>query len=463
MASWRPLLAGTDAVPVWQAIAEISAALRPPTEDGEEASPSVAGGAAGQALFFAYLALHRAELARSASPAAPPGADLLAAAEERVGLLLDRACDALAAVPTGADLYAGFSGVGWTVEHLQAAFLAAEDPAPSESLPEGPPPRQSAPEDPQPRESFPEDPNTEIDEAVLSVVSRSPWTSDYDLIRGLTGMGVYALERLPRPSAVACLEAVVERLAELAETGPEGVTWFTLPELLAPWQREVFPAGVYNLGVAHGMPAVIGLLAAACAAGVARDRARPLLAGAVRWLLAHRLGPGSVSCFPFTVMHDAESQPARLAWCYGDPGVAATLLAAGIAAGEPAWMEAASEIARTAAARPAEGSGVVDAGLCHGSAGVGHLFNRMFQATGDPVLRQAALRWLADTLARREPGEGLAGWRAFMSVPSGERRWMPEPGFLEGVAGIGLALLAAVSPVEPAWDRLLMASVRSVS
>ena len=37
--------------------------------------------------------------------------------------------------------------------------------------------------------------------------------------------------------------------------------------------------------------------------------------------------------------------------------------------------------------------------------------------------------------------------------------WRDEPGFLTGAAGIGLALLAALFPVEPAWDRVLLASI----
>ena len=36
---------------------------------------------------------------------------------------------------------------------------------------------------------------------------------------------------------------------------------------------------------------------------------------------------------------------------------------------------------------------------------------------------------------------------------------MSEPGFLTGAAGIALALLAAVSDVEPAWDRVLLVSI----
>jgi hypothetical protein len=38
---------------------------------------------------------------------------------------------------------------------------------------------------------------------------------------------------------------------------------------------------------------------------------------------------------------------------------------------------------------------------------------------------------------------------------------VPNPSFLEGSVGIALALLAAVSPKDPEWDRLLLLSGRS--
>jgi hypothetical protein len=37
--------------------------------------------------------------------------------------------------------------------------------------------------------------------------------------------------------------------------------------------------------------------------------------------------------------------------------------------------------------------------------------------------------------------------------------WQDDPGFLTGAAGVGLALLAATTPVEPAWDRLLLTAI----
>ena len=38
-------------------------------------------------------------------------------------------------------------------------------------------------------------------------------------------------------------------------------------------------------------------------------------------------------------------------------------------------------------------------------------------------------------------------------------RWDEDPSLLTGAAGVGLALLAAASPVAPDWDSMLMVNV----
>jgi hypothetical protein len=431
--AWRPLLTGETAEAALAAVADIASGLATVSRPSP-ASPtsselavdardlSLAGGEAGTALFFAYL------------DAARPGEGH----DETAIDLLERAIEGTAVVPAGAGLYSGFAGVAWALEHLSGRLFD----------PDG------------------EDPGGEIAEILQEHLRRSPWLADYDLISGLVGFGVYALERLPRPGGRECLEGTLARLAENAERQPEGITWHTGPELVGSVQRENFPAGNYNLGVAHGVPGVIGLLGEMCAAGLpasAGDEARRLLAGAVDWLLAQRLPPDSAAQFPYTVAPGASPVPSRLAWCYGDLGIAAALLAAARAAAEPAWEETALAIARHAAARTVEGSGVIDAGLCHGAAGVAHLFNRLYQASGDEVFGAAARSWFARTLAFRRAGEGIGGFLAWL--PSGEDRmgplgWLPDRGFLTGVAGIGLALLAATTPFDPAWDRTLLTTIR---
>jgi hypothetical protein len=408
--SWQPLLQGAwkerAAESVQAILDDLSAPGRSPPVD-----PSLAGGAAGLALLHGYLAETRG------------GQDHAAVAAD----CLRRATAAVADNPTSASLHCGLTGVGWAVGHLgdRLPGLDGEENA------------------------------ADIDEVLLEHLTRSPWAEDYDLISGLVGFGVYALERLPRPAAVACLERVIDRLAETAEHRPEGITWWTNPEWLAAPTRERFPRGYYNLGLAHGVPGVIALLAGACAAGVAGARARPLLEGAVGWLLAQQ-GPGG---FPYWVAPEADRKPTRLAWCYGDPGVAAALLGAARCRGEPAWECRARALARRAAGRPPEEAGVVDAGLCHGAAGLGHLFNRLFQATGAPWLAEAARFWFERTLALRRPGRGVGGYEAWQLGDDGAPTWVPDPGLLTGAVGIALALLAATTPVEPAWDRVLLVAV----
>jgi lantibiotic modifying enzyme len=404
---WQPLLDGDQYAQTLVAVQKIAVAVRPPQADAPwpfrktatnrlTATASLFDGTAGLALFHAYLARALPELE----------------ADGHAARFLEHAMDQVAAVPMPPGLYEGLTGVAWTVAHLQEQTAAADE----------------------------EDPLADVDALLLEHIDHAPGDGDYDLISGLVGYGVYALERLPSLTAAELLTRVVVRLAERAVHSSDGITWFTHPRLFSPQQRALFPGGYYNLGLAHGVPGVIALLGLACQAGVASHTARSLLTGAVSWLLTQMLPPDSPSAFgPFTGP-GVHSTPARLAWCYGDPGVAAALLLAARCAREEAWERAALEIARKAARRAPAGAGVTDAGLCHGAAGLGHLFHRLFRATGDDLLGETARFWFGQALTYRlDPAE--------------------DPGFLTGAAGTGLAFLAAISHVEPLWDRTLLISV----
>src|SRR6185369_3602711 len=181
----------------------------------------------------------------------------------------------------------------------------------------------------------------------------------FDLVSGLTGVGVYALERLPRPRAQECLRRVVDRLAERSEQVDGGRAWRTPGEALTLEASR--PMGPFDLGVAHGIPGVIALLAAACEWNVAADRARMLLDGAVAWLLGRRRSDGAIGRFAASAGPGSDPSPARLAWCYGDAGIAATLLGAARAVGRSDWTEEALVIAREATSRADETSGIRDA------------------------------------------------------------------------------------------------------
>jgi lantibiotic modifying enzyme len=401
---WKPLLAGELKDQAWDRVRAIVDDLPTPAHD-----PFLASGAAGLALLHGYLAM-------------------VESSGDRVSCVvncLQSATKALADRPVEASLYSGLTGVGWAMQHLQRNLTGLDG----------------------------EDELSEIDEVLLHHLRQSPWRENFDLVGGVVGLGIYALERLP--AAASCLERVIDHLCETAEHQATGITWWTNPAWLPQDTRTKYPLGYYNLGLAHGVPGVIAFLGRVCAAGVAVAKARPLLEGAVRWQLAQQQ-PGGFAAF---VGPAADPQPARLAWCYGDPGVAVALLGAARCVGEPAGECAARAIIRRAATRPAEQAGVVDAGLCHGAAGLGHLFNRLYQATGEPLLGESARFWFERALAMHRPGHGIGGYEAWRAGDDGELTWVADTGLLTGAVGIALALLAAITPIEPAWDQMLLAAI----
>ena len=413
--TWKPLLEGDLADEAWRTVREVAAALKEP---GAEmiSDPTVSSGSAGVALFYTYLAQILEDEA---------WAD---AAVRHFDLMVE----AVSSSALRPGLYSGLVGVGWTIEHLRGRLFDAEEDE--------------------------EDGNREIDETLLAALRR-PWTSDYDLIRGLVGMGVYARERLPRPDARQSLLFLLVQLNDSAVRTGAGITWHTRPEWLPPDQRERFPQGYSNLGMAHGVAGVVALLATIAAVGLLDSDARPLLDGAVSWLLAQERPADSVSRFPSFVAEGIETGPSRLAWCYGDLGISVALLGAARGAGNAAWEQEALRIALDAAGRNPDYTMVNDPGLCHGAAGVGHLFHRLYRVTGEERLAGAARFWLGRALEMRRPGEGIAGFLAWNPEPGGGGNWEAESGFLTGAAGVGLALLAALAPLDPAWDRLLLADL----
>lgn len=413
--TWTPLLEGALAARALEALEDIAGAL-----PKQCPHPGLAGGEAGAALFFGYLAQ------------AQPGRGW----EERATAHLDQAVTALGEGVLGPTLYAGFTGIAWAMDHLQGRLLMP----------------------------YEEDPNEEIDAALEDFLGQAPWKGNYDLISGLVGYGIYALDRVERPSGRRLLQRVIEVLDATKTETETGFTWHTSPELLPQWQRDLNPEGYFNLGLAHGVPAVIALLGQACAAGVCAPRSRVLLEGAVAWLVAQKHPEGSGSCFGTTVSPNRayEPGPSRIAWCYGDLGLCVALLWAARSLGRSDWEAEALSIARLAAKRDTAEAGVRDAGLCHGAAGNAHLFNRLWQATGEELFRDAALAWFEETLALRQPGKGVGGFRAWMPGSVAEENpepWVDAEGLLEGAAGIGLALLGAVSHAEPQWDRMLLVAL----
>lgn len=400
-AAFTPALTGDDAVRALDLARELGVLLR----DAERTQdPGLATGEAGNAVALAHL------------DGAFPREGFGAAADEA----LRAAVRATAAGRVGPSLMQGFTGVAWATAHLAR------------------------------REGEPADAAVgAIDRVLAELLERGGWRSGFDVVSGACGVGVYAIERLPSEAGLRLLELTVAELERLSTRTDAGVTWLARPEHLHEETRARAPGGFFDAGLAHGVAGPVAVLGAAAAAGV--ERARPLLEGAVEWLASIALD--GVSLFPYGVGNGIEPAPARLAWCYGDPGIAAALRVAG----HPEAERLAGLAVQRIAARDDATSGVQGASLCHGTAGLAHLAGRL-------GLPEVARRWVEATHALRSPEKGPGGFRAIavpespgpdVAVAYGEVQGL---GLLGGLAGVALALAAAATGAEPEWDRALLVS-----
>jgi hypothetical protein len=269
------------------------------------------------------------------------------------------------------ELFGGLSGLGWVTEHVTRQlrrFQGSWDRGASQI-------------------------NDDTDSALLLELQRGRWQGTCDLATGLTGIGLYFLQRLPVARATQGLELVIGHLE--ASSFLEG-----------------------GAGAGRGLAGTLFLLGEAASAGVDAPRANRLLVEGTEALL-DRL---------------CESTNSR-GWSEGELGVAAVCLRA-----RP--DECRRVLERCLEVTPAG----PDVSLLNGAAGAAHMWNRISRMTGDERYAEASLNWwerAIELYEKRTPAAEAAGAE-----------------FLGGSAGVALALLAALTPVEPAWDGLLCLSLQ---
>ncbi len=391
------LLDGALADEARRAVDALSRALLDsPASDASDAS--LARGGAGIGLAHAYLL--------RLFPERPHG--------ERAQRELEQVARAATHAPW---LMTGLAGVGWVLEHL-----GKDAPDPDDAL-------------------------ARVERALLvrlDDVAPLP----FELMHGVAGLTVFGAERAPRPQARTLLARIAARLHAAATRDDQGAHWRSKAQPGA----DTPAAQIENFGLAHGVPGAVLALATLVRSDVGGEAVRELLADGCRWLLARRLPRESDGWFP--AASTSATTPARTAWCYGDPGVAWALFAAGSALGDAAVTRTSIDVALHASRRPELRTGVRDAGFCHGAAGLAHVFHRMAAHSGEAALADAAREWLARALRMRVAGAPLGGFRAW----TGERgrSWANDASLLTGASGIALVLASAIDPQLLEWDAPLM-------
>jgi hypothetical protein len=286
--------------------------------------------------------------------------------------------------------------------------------------------------------------------------------SDYDAVTGLSATGRLLLELNDDPAADPAVRTVLADVLRYLVSITEPVVvhgvevpgwWCSADRYPVDIDRERFPLGDFNAGLAHGVAGPLALLALARLRGQVVLGIDAAIARIAAWLVGWRIsgehGPAWPGRIDFRVQTGMRPPPAsaRAAWCYGTAGVARALQLAGAALGDGELTSLALEAIHGVLTGGPEQAGLTDLSLCHGEAGLLQIARRVL--TDDPAVDALAER----VLERFDP-----------TVPFGYRHGNPrsdEPGLLYGAAGIALALADLADP-PPAdrfsWDAVLLLS-----
>ncbi|AWK05747.1 hypothetical protein HYN56_16485 [Flavobacterium crocinum] len=275
--------------------------------------------------------------------------------------------------------------------------------------------------------------------------------ANYDYLHGATGYALYFLERFKVSDSVndhfykSYIIDFIHFLEENSVVHNGGIIWLTKDHDNKGGQN-------YNLGLAHGVASIIGILLRLSGFEDFKEKSEKLLKKAVTALIKQMNDIAlSDSYFASLVPFGSAdySKNSRLAWCYGDLGIGLQLLYySKIINDKNLNLQAKSVLKHCASRRSYDKTLILDATVCHGAFGVALMFNNAFRNTLDLTFLEARDYWLRFGIQLWENKDKIT---EVHSVAFGD----DKISVLNGMAGIGLAIISCISDLNQ-WESSLM-------
>ena len=274
---------------------------------------------------------------------------------------------------------------------------------------------------------------------------------EYDFMHGALGVGLYFLKK---GDSNEYIQELIDFLYDTADTDNDRqiFKWESFLKI----NKNI---AVYNIALCHGVSSIIIFLSRVLKSNIVDKRVLEMMTGAINYILSQEIDfsqfgysfPGYIQKY---TPNPLSSSKMRLAWCYGDLGIGLALWQAGKVVQKTEWKEKGLHILlQSTQRRDLAENFVVDAELCHGSAGICMIFRRMFLETNRSEFAEAAAYWLNQTLKFSTFEDGLAGYKTFVV-----NEWKCNDSLLMGISGIGLMLLSYLHEDEQKWDEMLLLS-----
>ncbi|HRG39308.1 MAG TPA: lanthionine synthetase LanC family protein [Bacteroidia bacterium] len=277
-----------------------------------------------------------------------------------------------------------------------------------------------------------------------------------DFLHGGFGFWAFLLEFKDLPGKEKFLKAQLDALHAITIKTEHGYNWKIDLDIFQKDQEnkiEINRTTSTHLGLAHGISIIIVLLAKTKLQGYFKEEIDELIYKGMSHIQSLKFLEPTTSLYPMVVVNAKSEKGGRLAWCNGDLCVAQAYWFAWKATDQLKFKEEALQIMNLATSIDEKYAGALDAGICHGTAGIAQLFKRFFWETNDEKYLRSSDQWIQATLEMAVYKDGYAGYKTYSSEAYGGPRL--EYGFLSGICGIGSVLLSSLSDKPTVWDRVL--------
>ncbi|RXQ97396.1 hypothetical protein EO244_00470 [Ancylomarina salipaludis] len=274
----------------------------------------------------------------------------------------------------------------------------------------------------------------------------------YDQLNGALGIARYFIARGNRDVLIR----VIDYLDRKAHKINKEVIWTHVP-----WYDKKNP--FYDFGLAHGVPGILHVVSKCHQLGIKQNKCSELIRGGLNFLFNNIQNVNEVgSYFPNKIevsqykQGKSPLQLSRLAWCYGDLGTFYIINEISRQMGlEEYYRESENYLLQTTHRRTFESTHYYDAGFCHGTSGIAHLYNRLFLKTKNMQFHEASVFWFKKTLeyVTRDSGDGNY---KYLLGNFEDRKLQENNQLLEGDAGVALSYLAFLYPDLCVWDECMM-------
>lgn len=296
----------------------------------------------------------------------------------------------------------------------------------------------------------------DIDEALLEALKYYIGRNEYDYLHGATGVALYFYQRYLNTADGRSMEAInlfIEYIDSTKQADCNGIKWVS--------HNSQTKNEEYNISLSHGISSILAFLVKLKGSGAfphLEAKIDSMATSAANYIYTQKIDyKADGSFFGYMALESLSMiTKSRLAWCYGDLGIASALKDYGVVYKDKAVYDFAVKVLETDATirKDPTDNGVVDAGLCHGSAGIALIYNNLYLETGLNSFKNAADYWIEQTLRFACFENEYAGFKIYAPLEAG--LWRESYGILEGIAGIGLSLASNIYNKKYDWDEFML-------